>query len=222
MIDDLLEYIAPHHCYGCSKTGALLCDNCKYDIISEPFLSCVACGRNVPNIRGICQGCKVPYARAWCVGARTEALRSTIDHYKFMNSKAAYKQLAALLDEYLPVLPSNTIVIPIPTIPSHIRQRGYDHMYLIARRFAKIRNLQLSTGLARVTTTKQRDATARMRETQAKAAFSWRGEFDDAVTYLLIDDVITTGATLKYAAKTVKDAGASRIWVAAICRQPLD
>jgi predicted amidophosphoribosyltransferase len=39
--------------------------------------------------------------------------------------------------------------------------------------------------------------------------------------YLLVDDVVTTGATIKYAAKALKDAGAGDVWVAAIARQPL-
>lgn len=222
MLDSLLEYIAPHHCYGCGKTGALLCDNCKYDITSELFSACVACGRNVPGVYGICSACKVLYDRAWCIGERKEVLRGVIDHYKFMNSKAAYRPLAELLDACLPVLPKNTIIVPVPTVSSHIRQRGYDHMHLVARKLANIRKAPLSTSLVRITSTKQRGATASTRQKQARRAFSWEGGADSEATYLIIDDVVTTGATLTYAAKTLKDAGATDVWAAVICRQPLD
>ncbi|MET0980124.1 MAG: phosphoribosyltransferase family protein [Candidatus Saccharimonadales bacterium] len=39
---------------------------------------------------------------------------------------------------------------------------------------------------------------------------------------MLIDDVVTTGATIKYAAESLRQAGATQIWVAVIARQPLD
>jgi len=42
------------------------------------------------------------------------------------------------------------------------------------------------------------------------------------VPYLLVDDVMTTGSTLKYAARALKQAGASQVWVAVIARQTLD
>jgi len=65
-------------------------------------------------------------------------------------------------------------------------------------------------------------ATKRAREIQAAAAFAARGSIDTDQPYLLIDDVYTTGATIRHAAQQLVDAGASAVWVAVICRQPLD
>jgi predicted amidophosphoribosyltransferase len=76
--------------------------------------------------------------------------------------------------------------------------------------------------LERVTSTKQRQATKTQRIEQAKAAFAVKIAIDPDVPYLLIDDVVTTGATMQYAAQQLKDNGAREIWVAAIARQPLD
>ncbi|MNH40046.1 DNA utilization protein GntX [compost metagenome] len=67
--------------------------------------------------------------------------------------------------------------------------------------------------------TKQRDANRAVRAAQAKRAFKARSS-TDSHCYLLIDDVVTTGATIKYAAKALRDAGAKDVWVAAIARQP--
>jgi len=211
--------MAPHPCSGCGKIDGLLCSNCKYDIISESFGGCVACGR--PAIRnGLCKECHVPYSRAWCVGERADALLRLIDGYKFERAKAAHRPLAELLAARLPDLPTNTIVVPIPTVNSHIRQRGYDHTFLVTRHLTKAKKLQMLQPLERITSTKQRGASRQQRIKQAKQAFGLRSEVQPDRPYLLIDDVVTTGVTLKYAAKILKDAGAMDVWVAVVARHP--
>ena len=221
MIDTLLSLIAPHHCCGCGKVGSLLCNNCKYNIISEPESTCLVCGRPC-GVSGICNNCRVPYSKAWCVGKRQDTLQRLVGLYKFERVKAGYNVLATLLLETIPELPSDVIVVPVPTVASHVRERGYDHTLLIAKSFAKSRGLRLSQALARSTHTKQRQATAATRNAQAKAAFNVPKRLSLDVPYLLIDDIMTTGATLKYAAKVLKQAGASQVWVAIIARQTLD
>ncbi|RYF28401.1 MAG: hypothetical protein EOO17_04860 [Chloroflexi bacterium] len=68
----------------------------------------------------------------------------------------------------------------------------------------------------------QRHATKSQRRKQASRAFTCKSELSTDTTYLLLDDVVTTGATMEYAAKCLRDAGAGDVWVAAIARQPLD
>lgn len=222
MLDNLLSYIAPHHCFGCAETGTLLCENCKYDIIEEPYAACVACGNGLAGRSGLCTDCSVPYERAWCVAPRQDHLQALIDGFKFRNIHAAYRPLAELLSARMPELPVDLRIVPVPTVASHIRQRGYDHTFLIARQLSKIRGLSVDTSLRRRTSTMQRGAGKRQRTAQAKQAFICPHPLKGDVIYLLIDDVVTTGATVKYAAKALRDAGAQAIWVATISRQPLD
>ncbi len=222
MIDDFLATIAPHYCCWCGKTGSLLCDNCKYDIESEPFESCIICGNVALSIRGICNSCNSSYTRAWCAGERKDSLQRLIGLYKFERSYAGYKPLVDLLDHALPSLPAGTIIVPVPTVSSHIRERGYDHMLLIAKHLAKRRQLRLFTGLQRRTATKQREAGRALRRRQAKEAFISSPVPDAKPIHLLIDDVVTTGATLEFAARALLAAGAREVWVASISRQPLD
>ncbi len=221
MIDRLLGIIAPHYCSGCGKTGTLLCDNCKYDIIQEPLETCIVC-QCLTGTDNLCRRCKVPYQKAWCVGERSDSLQRLIGVYKFRRAKAGYCDIAELLLSRLPELPPSTIIVPIPTVGSHIRERGYDHMALIARYIAKKRGLVTQNVLVRKTNTKQRDASFRVRQQQAKQAFGCRGLLEPDVPYVLIDDVVTTGATLYYSAQALRDGGANIIWVAAVARQPLD
>lgn len=221
MIDQLLAYIAPHHCSGCVKIGTLLCDSCKYDIENETYARCILCGHPA-GLSGLCGNCNVPYDRAWCVGERSGALRQLIDNYKFQHISVAHIPLADALNSRIDQLPVQTIIVPVPTVWAHIRERGYDHTLLLADRIAKHRHLQVKQILTRRTSTKQRDADRNTRLAQAKEAFSTIGTLDSSVPYLLIDDVVTTGATIHYAAKTLREAGARDIWVATIARQPLD
>ena len=221
MIDTLLSHVAPHLCCACGKTGTILCENCKYNIENDSFNGCLSCGK-VYVMRNSCDDCNLPYSRAWCVGERSGELRKLIDDFKFENLYAAHKSLASLLDARIEQLPSSTIIVPVPTITSHIRQRGYDHTLLIARALAKKRGVKARQILRRVTSSSQRGADKATRITQAKAAFAVNKKVNDHQPYLLVDDITTTGATLKYAARALRDAGAKDVWVAVVARQPLD
>lgn len=160
--------------------------------------------------------------KTWCVGERSGGLEALINQFKFEYAEAAYVPLGDILLATLPQLPSDTVVVPIPTVRAHIRQRGYDHTLLMARYIAEKRGLTLDQALRRRTTTVQRGANRKTRIAQAKEAFEVIGSVKKDTPYLLIDDVVTTGSTLQYAARALKDAGAATIWAAAAARQPLD
>ena len=221
MIDNIIGFIAPHHCCGCNQIGTLLCDYCKYNITCEQNMVCIACGRPSSLIH-LCKDCKVPYQKAWFVGERKDTLQRLIDLYKFDRAKSAYILLGDLLLDILPDLPSDTVIVPVPTVSGHARERGYDHMMLISRYIARRRGLKLKKLITRKTSTKQRQASLSDRERQASRAFAIEEKLDPKIPYLIIDDVFTTGATVKYCAKALIDAGAKNIWVAVIARQTLD
>jgi ComF family protein len=221
MIDRMLAVVAPHLCSGCGKTGTLLCDDCKYNITSHPFQGCLLCG--VPSESGICPHHKTAYTQTWIVGFRQGTLQRLIGGFKFQNMKSAARNLAQLLNERFPSLPAETIIIPIPTSPAHTRERGYDHTLLIAQHFAYMRKLPLNNRLLGRHNTKTQHAANRVnRIEQATSAFQLNGMIDPQATYLLIDDVVTTGSTIQGAARLLSEAGAKKIWVGALARQPLD
>jgi len=220
MIDRLLELVAPHHCFGCGKIGTVLCAVCKYDIIEDAYSGCLVCA--APSLSGVCSMCKTTYQKAWCVGNREGVLEQLINAYKFERVKRAAVELGALLDEALPVLPPETIIVPVPTVHSHIRVRGYDHALLLAQEFAKRRKLQVKPLVQRSTATSQRGLNKRARMKEAKQAFYCQTIPDATVPYLVIDDIVTTNATLRYAAGALQDAGANTVWAGVVARQPLE
>lgn len=220
IVEQLMEMVAPHPCYGCGKKGSLLCDNCKYDISFEPFVGCIFCER--PQREGVCTAHDVPFSRVIIAGRREGTLKAVIDGLKFRNQKAAARCLAKVLDERLPLLPENTRIVPVPTAASHVRQRGYDQVELIARHLATLRGLQIDAVLVRKDNATQHVAGRAQRQQQARRAYGVRpgARAVAGANYLLIDDIITTGATVTEAAAVLSAAG-GRVMVAALAYQPL-
>lgn len=221
MIDRLLGHLAPHYCCSCGEIGSLLCESCKYDIIEEDGFGCLLCG-HLAGETGVCGGCSRILERAWYAGERTGGLEELVNRYKFGYARAAFRPLGDLLLACLPNLPQGTVVVPVPTVRPHIRQRGYDHTLLLAQYVAKRRGLVLGRPVGRLAATVQRGADRKQRIAQAKAAFKVETKLQKGIPYLLIDDVVTTGATISYAAKAMRAADATEVWAAAVARQPLD
>ncbi len=220
MLDKILQIIAPHHCYSCQKAGTILCDSCIYNIANTTENVCIQCRQ--PSVVGSCNGCNLPFSKAWVTGVRESELSRVIGDFKWSRKYQAHESLARLLDQTLPILPADTVVVYIPTIAHHKRIRGYDHAQLIARSFADHRGLKSKKLLQRNHNAIQHKASRSQRRKQAEAAFVCVGKLNATVPYLIIDDIVTTGATIKAATRVLKGAGANEVWVAAVARQPLN
>lgn len=221
MLDGLVSLLAPHPCSGCGKIGTILCPRCEYDIVSQPYLDCLVCGRN-DSSDGMCRRCRPAYQKAWCVGERVAHLETLIDRVKFARAQAGIRTLAHLLDVRLPPLDPQVVLVPIPTTPRHIRRRGYDHVASMTTLLASTRRLHVDRCLERATSTVQRGAGRDVRLQQAAHAFSVRHKLEPQTTYLLVDDVMTTGATMQAAAHILQQNGATVVYCCVLARQTLD
>lgn len=217
MLDELLNFIAPHYCCSCGQKGQILCHRCKSDINFDGLNYCLLCGS--PIIHS-CTRCRPAYAKSWVVGKREGALKALINQYKFSRARSAYRPLAQMLADTLPQLPPDTVIVPIPTIAPHVRARGYDQVKLMAKQLAKLKSCAYAPLLARKTNTVQHGATRTKRQQQAKQAFCCRKQLNPSTPYLIVDDISTTGATVNVAAKVLKAAGATKVWVAVVAWQP--
>lgn len=220
MVEAILRYVAPHLCSGCSKTGSLLCHNCKYNIISEPYSACFVCG--LPELRGICRSHGDPVQGARIVALHTGPIETLLEGLKFKYKKAAAYTVAEILHESLPVYPHNSVVTTIPTLSSHIRQRGYDHVALIAKQFAVLRGFHYEPLLTRANKATQHRLNRMERIMEAKRAFVYRypAEMSDT-PIILLDDIITTGSTIREAARVLSREHKT-LFVAALAYHPLD
>lgn len=159
----LIDLIIPHYCCSCGAIESLLCEYCKYDIVSEPFSQCLVCLRPVHGSEQLCRDCRLLYTKAWCVAERSGSVKTLIDIYKFDRARAADRILAELACHTLPQLPPTVMVVPVPTITPHVRVRGYGHVERIAKRVAQIRGLAYREVLLWRTNTVQHGASRKVR-----------------------------------------------------------
>lgn len=220
MTVNLINLLAPDYCYNCRIAGDILCANCVNDITSEPFGQCVQCLQPTSSSQ-LCRQCRGLFDDAWVVGRRQDALEGLVGESKFAANRRGCDLQAQLLDAIMPTLPADTVVVPIPTIAPHIRERGFGHSERIARQLARQRGLVYQPVLRRATTDVQHGASRQVRLRQAKTAF---GVWDKAIPerVVLVDDVYTTGATLQAAARLLRKNGAKTVWIAVTTRQMLD
>jgi ComF family protein len=106
----------------------------------------------------------------------------------------------------------NPLLVPVPTASSHVRRRGYDQAKLITRLVAAQTGLHYTDCLIRTGQSRQVGASRRQRLEQLQHAYrTTEHKLIKAAHIILIDDVVTTGATLEAAAGALRRAGASRI-----------
>ncbi|MBR5620991.1 ComF family protein, partial [Candidatus Saccharibacteria bacterium] len=154
------------------------------------------------------------------------------EDYKYKSIRATAGVLAELMAEAVAgleragKLESRVVVVPLPTIGRHVRERGFDHTWLLAKRLAKLKGWEAERILERRNKTVQVGANKAKRKEQANKAYGvapgWlkRG-LDTDTTYLLVDDIWTTGASMEAAISTIKEAGAKKV-VAAVILVPRD
>lgn len=129
--------------------------------------------------------------------------------YKYKSVRAIGRVLVELLDQVLPEM--EVVVVPPPTIRRHVRERGLDHTLVIARGLAKRRGWRCERLLRRMNDAVQVGVSAKKRREQAEKAYQCDRALDGSVTYLLIDDVWTTGSSMLAASEVLIKAGATKI-----------
>jgi ComF family protein len=207
----LLQIIAPHHCLNCGLEGFLLCPACVRKLPDVPP-RCYRC--HLPSSQGrTCTACN-KHSPLYAVTAATpyrHAAKDLIHNLKFERAQAAAADIAAALARRLDLAGVGCITY-IPTAPARVRSRGYDQARLIARALSRRTGLPCYRLLGRTGNRRQVGAGAAERKLQAELAFYSRGAGRAAGLHvLLVDDVLTTGASCEAAAQVLLRAGARRV-----------
>jgi len=187
----------------------------------------------VDFVDSLCSSCwqgEQEFDMARSYGLYTGNLRKAILHLKFHGREYLGNRLGALLArpwEALPE-PDSAIVVPVPLHASRRRQRGFNQAELLARGLVRrlrkeerFHGLQLASGsLRRIRATlPQVGLSVSARRENVSGVFSVaRPEQVRNRTVVLIDDVMTTGATLSACAAALKRAGASRVLALSLAR----
>ena len=219
----LPDLLAPHSCRSCGRIGAILCKTCKNNLIFSSTNYCPNCKKLNPT--GKCPNCK-NLPPIFVFGRRDELIGELVHALKYDSVRALAKTLAELLDETLPFIDGPVALVPLPTISRHIRERGLDHTYLIMKSLKKLRgkNYRIEKALTRAKNSVQVGSDAKTRALQAKTAYILAENFkiDPKTTYLIFDDVWTTGSSMKAALKKLREAGAKKIIISVLAVNRLD
>lgn len=224
----LIDLVAPHSCRGCGHTGAVLCESCKIYNKEQREAICPLCrmvvAQSYENGGKLvkCPNCEMELLGLWAVGWRRGVLKKLVSEFKYESVRAIGEVLAEMLNEAIPdlakILPegAEVVVVPLPTIGKHVRRRGLDHTLILARKLAKKRGWKCEQILTRVVDTVQVGAKVKERREQAERAYKVSRGVDSRKYYLLLDDVWTTGASMKAVERVIREAGATKVMGAVI------
>jgi ComF family protein len=224
LLERIISFIAPHWCIVCSAEDNVLCEPCRQDAFMPLDPACAICGK--PTVDWcVCTQCARSsglgfiYVAAEYKGVPAELLK----RFKFERAKAAALPLALALNDLLPHMDDQTLVVSLPTAYTRVRQRGYDQAALLGKCVARLRGLQMATPLLRQGQSRQVGATRAQRQAQSKNMFSIKNpHLVKGRSILLIDDICTTGASLSAAAKLLRRAGAHQVSAAVVAWQKPD
>lgn len=196
MLDALFDVLLPARCAGCGIFADALCAECEAAIDRMP-----------PVVRFDVAGIICVTA----LGSYERVLRESVLSLKYANNRVVARKLGAALARKLTF--GADVIVPVPLHTTRLRARGYNQAELIARALG-FPALVCAQALQRVHATDAQSALAfEARASNVRGAFS-PGVSADAVRHarvLLVDDVVTTGATLRECARALHAAGASSV-----------
>ena len=229
---NILDLLFPKTCVGCKKFGSYFCEDCIREI-KQTELVCPFCER--ASLGGVVHAvCKRKFGLdgLWSLGVYGGSLRIAIQKLKYKWVSEVAKELIDITVEYWaknsPVLldkikkdqGKSWIVTSVPLHPTRQNWRGFNQSELLGKLFALKLGLKYETLLKRIrNTTPQMKLLSHQRKQNIKNAFSLAYNLSPK-TYnlLLIDDVWTTGSTLKECCYTLKRGGVKQVWALTIAR----
>jgi ComF family protein len=237
LISILDRVVFPQTCVLCGSPApgqmVPLCGRCLLDLPSLQRPICHHCGIPVPGEPslefGLCSACRtleIAFDRARSWGPYSGSLRQVIWSYKFGGLKRLAVPLVKLLQKTyrhgfqdMPI----DYVIPVPLHPRKRRLRGFDQTQLLARGLSRETGIPLLRGVNRVRdTSPQYGLSQSARRSNVAGAFEVRrdsGLRDRSV--LVVDDVLTTGATVSEVGKCLRlQGGVAGIGVLTVARVP--
>lgn len=203
-----LEALFPPRCPGCGQPGEVWCSRCHARLTRCPLDRNFR--RGATSNRGIEDS---PVIRSYAL-YRAPLIKAILE-LKYRPNQALGRVMADwLASMYRPLGWQAELVAPVPLSVARQRQRGYNQVELISSPLAEALNLpHYRNALKRVRDTGSqvgRDYTARM--TNVEGAFKANPEYCDRKVILLVDDLVTTGATVRACSAACFAAGAADVF----------
>lgn len=212
-LDRIISTVVPHDCLGCKLEGRLICAGCVRSL-RRVYPCCYRCRK--PTAKSLtCLDCSTDsdLTQVQAVAVYQDLAKKLVWKLKYAHAQAAAREMASPMSQLLDRQAwGSLLIVPVPTATSRQRKRGYDQARLLARELSRRICQPYADVLARQNQIHQVGASREQRLQQLAAAFrvTKPGRIC-GVTILLVDDVVTTGATLEAAARCLRQAGAGQI-----------
>lgn len=232
LIEGLVELVYPKRCLACKKRlgpssiDSLICAACWSDIKRNTPPFCCSCGRKLDKktlSKNLCADClrrRNYFDRAFSPCVYTGTLKELICEFKYRDKPYLGPALGRLLIEFIKEydLPIEYLdfIIPVPLHKTRLREREFNQAEILSRHIAGEFNKSVLTDcLQRHRHTKtQAELEINNRLLNVKDSFSVTNcELIRNRNLLVVDDVLTTGATASEAAKVLKQAGAGIVFI---------
>lgn len=218
LLDKLISIVAPHTCVNCGQEGSVLCGACHDDVAAKRS-TCFLCNKITDDFR-TCQSClrDSPLRRVIVASHYEGVSKDLISRLKYQHNVAAAITCADLL---VPLVPPHyfDVVVSVPAVSSRLRQRGYNQAELIAKALARRLDLPYVGVLGRFGQSRQVGKPRRQRLEQVSGTIYTHKPYVTAgQRVLLVDDVVTTGATLNECGCVLKQTGTKRVWAAVVAK----
>lgn len=210
LVDGALGLLFPDRCIGCGQTGTLFCPACLSNVRPSPHH-----GR-ITDLKD-----SIPLDEAAAAYVFEGALREAVHELKYNRVQRMAVPLGDLLATYIRAypLPADAL-IPIPLHPKRLAERGFNQSALMGQRLSHVSGIPLlTTGLVRNRdTAHQVGLDAQARQHNLQGAFVWQHTRKPPARIVLLDDVLTTGATMGECAQALRAAGAREVRALALAR----
>lgn len=224
MLQIVYSLLFPKRCVACKKLGSYICVACTGKLKPATPL-CVMCDR--PAIYGITHPqCKTKFSidgNSVCYSF-APPMKQVIHELKYRGVTDMVNICAEMVACAIPeqVLAKKPIIIAVPLHESRKRERGFNQSELLAQSLARSLHLEYSGYIIsrnRKTPT-QTKLNKVARKKNVAEAFSTNQNLTNK-SFILVDDTITTGATVVSCANTLKRAGANFVWATTLAQAPL-
>ncbi len=225
-----LDTLFPRSCVGCGMADQAICDQCFAEIVRIEQQACFRCGK-ISELGRTCRTCRahshlfqVLAAAHYADGPLREALHTVKYHGRLDLTRPLVDLITGnqQIDCWLRAQdPQHTILVPVPLARRRLWKRGFNQSALLSQHLSNQYDLPMNTKLLqrRRNTATQVALHRAMRQQNVMDAFvSLRSETISRHTIILVDDIMTTGATLTACAEALHSAGARRICALALAR----
>jgi len=217
-ISQLAHWLLPQSCFLCGDIShQTLCQACLSNLPYQ-LMSCYRCAGALSSIGGPCDHClkhPVVFDNAKTVFAYQYPIDKLIQAAKYHQNLAVLKLLGQLMAQSISIKTKPDVLIPVPLHPKSLNERGYNQALELAKIIAHYHQIPLDYNACQCVKKKRKQSTLsdEERRRNVKGIFQVKQIKSHWQHIVLVDDVMTTGATLNELAKVFLQAKIKQVEV---------